>query len=79
MERKIKIAIAGASGFVGKALKEFLIENSDYDLVCLSRTDKSELNNERIEWRQCELHQFSRYPKVQDCSGGLSGYAVRKQ
>lgn len=72
MFRKKRIAIAGASGFVGKALKEFLIQNLDFDLVCLSRTDKTNLDNERIEWRQCDL--FS----MKDIEAGLKGcdYAI---
>lgn len=72
MYNNIKIAIAGASGFVGKALKEYLIENSDFDLVCLSRTDKSSLDNGRVEWRQCDL--FS----MKDIEAGLRGcdYAI---
>ncbi len=56
----IKIAIAGASGFVGQALKKYLNENSDFDLVCLSRSDKSQLNcNPRIEWRQCDMFSMT--------------------
>lgn len=52
----MKIAIAGASGFVGKALIKFLGSDPDIELVCLSRSDKSHLNTEKnIEWRKCDL------------------------
>ncbi len=49
------IAITGASGFVGQALVERLIKETDYHLNCLSRRDKSHKNNERITWKKCDL------------------------
>jgi uncharacterized protein YbjT (DUF2867 family) len=49
--RKIKVAIAGASGFVGRALIEKL--RGHYDLIALSRG--SSRTEDGIEWRQCDL------------------------
>lgn len=50
-----KIAITGASGFIGKKLIDSLIEGTTYHLHCLSRTDKSDRNTERTAWKKCDL------------------------
>lgn len=48
----MKVAVAGASGFVGKALIEVL--KKDHDVVALSRSsDKT--HDPKIEWRSCDL------------------------
>jgi nucleoside-diphosphate-sugar epimerase len=49
--KKLKVAIAGASGFVGRALIEKL--RVHYDLIALSRG--SSRTEDGIEWRQCDL------------------------
>jgi uncharacterized protein YbjT (DUF2867 family) len=49
--KKLKVAIAGASGFVGRALIEKL--RGHYDLIALSRG--SSRTEDGIEWRQCDL------------------------
>ncbi|MEI6832366.1 MAG: NAD-dependent epimerase/dehydratase family protein [bacterium] len=49
--KKLKVAIAGASGFVGRALIEKL--RGEYDLIALSRG--STRTEDGIEWRQCDL------------------------
>ena len=61
--RKKVIAIAGASGFVGKHLLETLGKNKDYKIRALSRSfeedDKKKLDHMaekgNIEWVQCDL------------------------
>ncbi len=62
----MKIAIAGASGFVGKALVEELKKN--HELIGLSRGKKE--NTAHIEWRACDL--FS----MLDAEKGLQGADV---
>lgn len=47
-----RVAVAGASGFVGRHLLERLVDN--YDLIALSRTPRQSLDS-RIEWRSCDL------------------------
>lgn len=51
---KEKIVIAGASGFVGSALIHHLLENSDCEIVALSRS-KKQSDNPRLIWRECDL------------------------
>lgn len=48
----MKVAVAGASGFVGKALIEPLKKH--HDVVALSRSSHKSLS-EKIEWRACDL------------------------
>lgn len=48
----MKVAVAGASGFVGKALISELVK--DHSLVALSRSAKNS-ENSNIEWRSCDL------------------------
>lgn len=52
-----KIVIAGASGFVGRALIEIL--RTQYDIIALSRSpariEPAEGSKKQIEWRQCDL------------------------
>lgn len=49
-----KILIAGASGFIGQALIKELLEQTDFQLVGMSRhLRRSE--NPRLEWRQSDL------------------------
>lgn len=52
LEGVVKVAVAGASGFVGKALLETL--KSEHDVVAFSRSAKIP-NDSRIEWRSCDL------------------------
>lgn len=49
------ICIAGASGFVGKALIERLISTTDHRIVALSRSPRKSQYPDRLEWRQCDL------------------------
>ena len=53
---KTTVAIAGASGFVGRALRDQLSE--EFDLVALTRSQsRSESKNQTdgVSWRQCDL------------------------
>lgn len=49
-----KILIAGASGFIGRALIERLLKHEDVQIVALSRTAKDS-SHPRLEWKQCDL------------------------
>lgn len=62
----MKIAIAGASGFVGKALVKELEKN--HEIVGLSRAKKSD--TQQVQWRACDL--FS----LLDAEKGLAGCDV---
>lgn len=49
-----KILIAGASGFIGRALIERLLKDPEIEIVALSR-GKRESHDPRITWRKCDL------------------------
>lgn len=51
---KEKILIAGASGFIGSALINHLLETTDYQIVALSRS-KKQSKHPRVQWRECDL------------------------
>lgn len=53
-EQKLKIAIAGASGFIGQRLIEHLLKTTNHDLVGFSRFARTS-DNPRLEWRACDL------------------------
>lgn len=53
-KQKLKIAIAGASGFIGQKLLEHLLKNTDYDLVGFSRFPRTS-DNPRLIWKECDL------------------------
>ena len=61
--KRLKIAIAGASGFVGRALIERL--KADFDVIALSRSPARIHGN--VEWRQCDLFN------LRQAEQGLSG------
>ena len=56
-ESKVRIAIAGASGFVGRALRKRLSQR--FQIVALTRRPSAQLNGSHdedgVEWRQCDL------------------------
>lgn len=52
--RKLTIAIAGATGFVGRRLIDHLLKTTEHQIVALSRFSK-ESTNPRLEWRKCDL------------------------
>ncbi|NRA44146.1 MAG: NAD(P)H-binding protein [Oligoflexales bacterium] len=63
---KLKIGIAGASGFVGRYLIDALLK-AGHSVVALSRRDRSKENNDNLKWVTCDL--FSR----RDARVGLEG------
>ncbi|MDW0113603.1 NAD(P)H-binding protein [Sporosarcina saromensis] len=64
-ERKLVIAIAGASGYIGRNLVKQLKGHAK--VIALSRTDNHHNNTEDVEWRCCDL--FS----MKDAEKGLAG------
>jgi uncharacterized protein YbjT (DUF2867 family) len=52
--KQIKVAIAGASGFIGKKLIEQLTKNS-FLVNALSRRDKSSQDTESVTWKEADL------------------------
>lgn len=63
---KMKIAIAGASGFVGRALIDTLLEKSgEIEVIGLSRA-RSGIRG-RVEWRQCDLFNLM---QAENCLDG---------
>ncbi len=56
-KRRVRIAIAGASGFVGRALRRRLADR--FDVVALTRrpSNDAEISTDEdgVEWRQCDL------------------------
>lgn len=62
-----RILIAGASGFVGKALVKKLESNTNLSIVALSR-QKLNVNHPRLEWKQADLFSLKDISEaVQDC------------
>lgn len=61
-----KILIAGASGFIGRALIDRLLKDPDIEIVALSRGSK-ESHNPRVIWKKCDL--FS----LKDITEGMEG------
>ena len=49
-----KILIAGASGFIGHALIDKLLEENDVEIVGLSRNEKTS-HHPRLTWKKCDL------------------------
>lgn len=66
-----KILIAGASGFIGRALIERLLQHSDIEIVALSR-GKQESHHPRVIWKKCDL--FSLKDITEAMAGCEEGY-----
>jgi uncharacterized protein YbjT (DUF2867 family) len=49
-----KILIAGASGFIGRALIDSLLQEEDIEIVALSRANR-ESHHPRLSWKKCDL------------------------
>lgn len=49
-----KILIAGASGFIGRALIDELLKSEDIEIVGLSRSER-ESHHPRLSWKKCDL------------------------
>lgn len=58
----MKIAIAGASGFVGKHLIAELLKHKDIEIIALSRGEYE--NTDRVEWRKCDLFSLIQVEKA---------------
>jgi uncharacterized protein YbjT (DUF2867 family) len=50
----VKVLIAGASGFIGEALMERLLQTNDIEVVALSRRVR-ESHDPRVRWIRCDL------------------------
>jgi len=67
-----KIAVTGASGFIGKKLVDSLISEEKYTLHCLSRRVKVNPDNEaenirkKIVWKKCDLFSMLDIEKAVD-------------
>lgn len=66
-----KVAIAGASGFIGSYLIQYILDNTDYSIIALSRSEKKS-DNERVIWKKCDL--FSVYELEQALAGVETTY-----
>ncbi len=62
----MKILIAGASGFIGRALITELLKDPSHEIVALSRRARK-TDDPRVEWRKADL--FS----MRDVAEGMSG------
>ena len=49
-----RVAIAGASGFVGENLIQWLLQNTDHQIIGLSRRERTS-DNPRLKWRKVDL------------------------
>ena len=61
-----KILIAGASGFIGRALIKRLLDEPEVHIIALSRSERTS-ENERVSWIKCDL--FS----LKDISSAMRG------
>lgn len=55
--RRPRIVLTGATGYIGKNLLRQLLR--DYDVIALSRHDRSDDNTEHVQWRACDLFSMS--------------------
>ncbi len=54
----MKVVVVGASGFVGRALLDFLHKEPDLYLTALSRYARDSAAVERLRWVACDLHNL---------------------
>lgn len=66
-----KILIAGASGFIGRALIDRLLQSDEIEIVGLSR-EKRQSHHPRLQWKKCDL--FSLKDITDSMSGCESAY-----
>lgn len=58
MSKKLKVAITGASGFVGSALAKKL--KNEYEVICLGRKKPlATASGDGVQWRECDLLKMS--------------------
>jgi uncharacterized protein YbjT (DUF2867 family) len=67
----MKVLIAGASGFIGRALIEKLLTREDVEIVALSRTPRVS-PHPRLVWKRCDL--FSMKDIQESMSGCTEAY-----
>lgn len=66
-----KILIAGASGFIGRALIDYLLKNESIQIVALSRGVRTS-DHPRLEWKKCDL--FSLKDILESMEGCTDAY-----
>ncbi len=67
----MKIAITGATGFVGSHLVKYILENTDHSIVALSRSE-IDSNHPRVKFVTCELYSFFETENaLADCDIGI--------
>ncbi len=49
-----KILVSGASGFIGKAVVRMLLDETDHEVVALSRYERTS-DHPRLTWKRCDL------------------------
>ena len=54
-EKKLTVGIAGGSGFIGRNLITFLLENTTHEIIGFCRDSKGQRWEERLNWRSCDL------------------------
>ncbi|WP_379154617.1 NAD(P)H-binding protein [Paenibacillus sp. sgz5001063] len=60
--QRLRIALTGASGYIGHNLLEQLTR--EYDVIALSRHGDQKENSSHVEWRSCELFSISSAEKA---------------
>lgn len=53
----MKIAVVGASGFVGRALIDYLLSSTEHQVIAISRS-RLDFPHPHFEWRGCDLHNL---------------------
>jgi uncharacterized protein YbjT (DUF2867 family) len=66
-----KILIAGASGFIGSALIDRLLQHDDIEIIALSRGQRTS-HHPRLTWKRCDL--FSLKDIAESMKGCDEGY-----
>ena len=56
-QKRPKVILTGASGYIGKNLMKKLVE--DHDVIALSRHGDSHKNEEHVEWRSCDFFSMA--------------------
>ena len=52
----MKILITGANGFVGRNLRQHLVERSDIEVICLMREDSLDTLDHKLHGVECVIH-----------------------
>ena len=73
----MKIAITGASGFIGLELIQALLEREDIRILALSRSERSGEDCDRVAWRQTDYTVESLEAALKDAEAVVHLAAVR--